>query len=112
MMTKDGLLAAYWSDVGYVKLMSNFHQPDGDIVHRRVSGKADKDERDAPEVGVGYNGNMGGTDLKDWLRGLYTTARIGKKWWKCLFFWVLDVSMINAFILHGWCWRRVNPVKK
>ena len=111
LMTNDGLLAAYWSDVGYVKLMSNYHQPDGGIVYRRVAGKADKDERDAPAVGVGYNDNMGGTDLKDWLRGLYTTARIGKKWWKCLFFWVLDVTVINAFILHGWCWKRANPGK-
>ena len=61
-MTGDGLLAAYWSDVGYVKLMSNFHEPDGGLVYRRVSGKADKDERDAPGVGVSYNIFMGGTD--------------------------------------------------
>ena len=112
LMTKDGLLAAYWSDVGFVKLMSNFHEPDGGIVYRRVSGQADKQERDAPTLGVNYNEYMGGTDLMDWLRGLYTTARIGKKWWKCLFFWVVDTSMINAFILHGWCWQHFFPGKK
>ena len=98
MMTADGLLAAYWSDVGFVKLMSNFHKPDEGLVYRRMTGQADRVARTAPEVGVGYNGGMGGTDLNDWMRGLYTAARIGKKWWKCLFFWVMDASMINAFV--------------
>lgn len=112
LMTSDGLLAAYWSDVGFVKLMSNFHEPDGGFVFRRISGQADKAQRDAPEVGVHYNYFMGGTDLVDWMRGVYTTARMGKKWWKSLNFWVDDASMINAFILHRWCSKKIHPHKK
>ena len=61
----ERLLAAYWGDVDFVKLMSNFHESDGGLVYRRVSGKTDKDERDAPEVGVKYNDCMGDTDLSD-----------------------------------------------
>ena len=112
LMTDDGLLAAYWSDVGFVKLMSNFHNPISGLVYRRVTGQADKTARDAPVVGVNYNDLMGGTDLNDWMRGLYTTARIGKKWWKCLFFWCLDASMINAFLLHKRCFKHLHPRKK
>ena len=112
LMTDDGLLAAYWSDVGFVKLMSNFHEPDPGFVFRRIAGQADKTQRDAPEVGENYNYYMGGTDLVDWMRGMYTTARIGKKWWKCLFFWVCDTSMINAFNLHKWCAAKIHPRRR
>ena len=111
-MTDDGLLSAYWSDVGFVKLMSNFHKPTAGLVYRRISGQADRTPRAAPGVGVGYNEGMGGTDLNDWLRGLYTTARISRKWWKCLFFWVMDATMINAYVLHQWCHSRLHANKQ
>ena len=63
-MSREGFLAAFWADVGYVKLMSNFHSPEQGQVLRRVSGQADKEERGAPTVGVEYNNFMGGTDLR------------------------------------------------
>ena len=68
LMSQEGFLAAFWADVGFVKLMSNFHTPECGQVLRRVTGKADKEERGAPTVGVDYNHFMGGTDLKDFVR--------------------------------------------
>ena len=85
LMTDPGILAAFWSDVGMVKLMSNFHSPTSGYVLRKVSGQADRVVRCAPTVGVGYNKGMGGTDLFDFMRGLYTTLRTSKKWWKTLY---------------------------
>ena len=115
LMSEEGFLAAFWADVGYVKLMSNFHSPEQGQVLRRVSGQADKEKRGAPTVGVEYNHFMGGTDLQDFIRGLYTTHRRGKKWWRCLYYWVLDSSMYNAFVLYKWCWhfikKKVCPMK-
>ena len=108
LMTSEGFLAAYWADVGYVKLMSNFHSPESGQVMRRVTGQADKEARGAPTLGVEYNNFMGGTDLKDFIRGMYTTHRRGKKWWRCLFYWVLDTSMYNAFVLYRWCWKHIK----
>ena len=108
LMSKEGFLAAFWADVGYVKLMSNFHSPEQGQVLRRVSGQADKQERGAPTVGVEYNSFMGGTDLVDFIRGLYTTHRRGKKWWRCLYYWLLDSAMYNAFVLYRWCWAFKN----
>ena len=78
LMSKEGFLAAFWADVGYVKLMSNFHDPEAGQVLRRVSGQADKDQRSTPTVGVEYNHFMGDTDLQDFIRGLYITHRRGK----------------------------------
>ena len=108
-MSPEGILAAYWADVGFVKLMSNWYGPEAGQVLRRVEGQADKVERESPLVGEHYNGLMGGTDLNDFLRSIYTTARISKKWWKCLFFWCMDASMINAFVLHKYCWKLKRP---
>ena len=45
LMTSEGFLAAYWADVGYVKLMSNFHSPESGQVMRRMTGQADKEAR-------------------------------------------------------------------
>ena len=111
-MTSDGLFAAYWADVGFVKMMSNFHQPDEGLVYRRVSGMADRVERSAPLVGVEYNDKMGGTDLMDFMRGIYTTSRKSKKWWKCLYYWTLDTMMYNAFVLHKLCWSLLKPGRR
>ena len=112
LMADPGLLAAYWCDVGYVKLMSNFHTPAQGQVLRRVKGQADRQERGAPMVGEEYNDKMGGTDKKDFMRGLYTVFRRSKKWWKSLYYWVLDAAMYNAFVLHRWCFNFFNPRKK
>ena len=59
LMSEEGFLAAFWADVGYVKLMSNFHSPEQGQVLRRVSGQADKQKRGALTVGVEYNHFMG-----------------------------------------------------
>ena len=42
MSDEEGFLAAFWADVGFVKLMSNFHTPESGQVLRRVTGQADK----------------------------------------------------------------------
>ena len=41
-MAESGLITAYWWDVGYVKLMSNFHTPKQGMVLRKVRGQADR----------------------------------------------------------------------
>ena len=109
LMAAPGLLAAYWCDVGYVKLMSNFHTPKQGMVLRKVKGQADREERGAPLVGQEYNDFMGGTDKKDFMRGLFTVCRRSKKWWKSLWYWVLDASMYNVFVLHKWCLKALHP---
>jgi len=103
-MCEPGLLAAFWSDVGFVKLMSNHHTPTSGHVLRKVAGQSDREERGAPTVAVEYNDKMGGVDLKDFMRGLFTTQRRSKKWWKTLWYWCLDSSMYNGFCLYKWCY--------
>ena len=114
-MAEPGLLAAFWSDVGLCKLMSNFHLPEEGYVLRRVSGQADKERRTAPTAFVEYNDKMGGVDLKDFMRGVFTTQRRSKKWWKTLWYWCMDASMYNAFCLWKWCYeefhKKASPLR-
>ena len=44
---------------------------------------------------------MGGVDLNDQLRSYYPSGRSGKKWWRFIFWYLLDVSICNAFIVEG-----------
>lgn len=44
-----------------------------------------------------YNDSMGGTDLMDQNVARYRIAIRSKKWWWCIFSWMLDISMNNAW---------------
>ncbi|KAJ8913987.1 hypothetical protein NQ315_008979 [Exocentrus adspersus] len=53
-----------------------------------------------PNVIGTYNSHMGGTDLMDENISRYRIGVRGKKWWWCLFTWMLDACMQNAWQLH------------
>ena len=44
---------------------------------------------------------MGGVDKHDMLRQLYGTDRKNVKWWHRLFFGLLDVAIVNSFIVFS-----------
>ena len=43
---------------------------------------------------------MGSVDLNDQLRGYYAIGTKSRKWWRYLFWFCVDVSIVNAFILE------------
>ena len=51
-------------------------------------------------VGGDYNGHMGGVDKTDQLRGYQTTQRKSAKWWHTLFYWCLDITLVNAYVCY------------
>ncbi|KAJ3661550.1 hypothetical protein Zmor_005941 [Zophobas morio] len=46
---------------------------------------------------------MGGVDLMDENIGRYRVGMRGKKWWWCIFTWLLDVCIQNAWQIHKKC---------
>ena len=46
-----------------------------------------------------YNKHMGGVDHLDQMRAYYGVGSAGRKWWKYLFWGILNVGIINAYIL-------------
>ena len=43
---------------------------------------------------------MGGVDKHDWLAGKYSVAIRGEKWYWPLFIRILDMAMVNAWIIY------------
>ena len=48
-----------------------------------------------------YNAFMGGVDLADFKRKTYSCSRRAGKWWHRLFYFILDVCIVNAHILQS-----------
>lgn len=48
-----------------------------------------------------YNDNMLGVDKMDQLASYYPFLRKSVKWWRKVFFWLLEVSVVNSYILYG-----------
>lgn len=54
----------------------------------------------APNIVKKYNHNMGGVDLADMLISLYRTPLKSRRWYLALFGQLLDMSVVNAWLLY------------
>src|SRR2546429_7439350 len=80
--------------------MSTCCEPEGDdtVTHRRNSG-APKQLSCPPVVKI-YSKYMGGVDRSDRMVRTYSVSRKSKKWWYRLFYYLLDTSLANSYILY------------
>ena len=46
-----------------------------------------------------YNYYIGGVDIADQLQSKFSTQQHGIKPWRALFYWLLDTTIINAFLI-------------
>lgn len=97
-----------WKDTKAVILLSSFC---GELPKTAVR-RFDKTEKkkihtDCPKIVKEYNRHMGGVDLTDSLIGRYKIKLRSKKWYMRIFYHLLDLTMVNAWILY----RKVNKVK-
>ncbi|XP_063603058.1 piggyBac transposable element-derived protein 4-like [Penaeus indicus] len=57
-------------------------------------------ERSKPEVVACYNNGMKGVDLSDQLAQSYPATKKTIKWYKKVFFYMLDMTTVNALAVH------------
>ena len=57
------------------------------------------DAQGKPQSIVDYTLHMGGVDLKDQLCSYYRTGRASHKWWRYIFWFLLNINITNAWIL-------------
>ncbi|XP_045103522.1 piggyBac transposable element-derived protein 3-like isoform X4 [Portunus trituberculatus] len=97
--TPNGLTVYKWMDKKAVLMASNYHGIEATTVKR-----TEKDRKKAivpcPQVVKDYNDNMGGVDKHDMLRQLYGTNRKSMKWWHRIFWGLLDMCIVNAYVVY------------
>lgn len=97
----NGIIFVRWVDNGVVTAASTCFgvHPMGNV--RRYSQMEKKIVQVLrPSVIAKYNSAMGGTDLKDENLSRYRISMRGKNWWWCLFTWILDACVQNAWQIH------------
>ncbi|PNF34414.1 hypothetical protein B7P43_G13948 [Cryptotermes secundus] len=95
---KGNLSVVRWKDKRDVYVLTNMHPPPLDGNFRDESGRAIK-----PHVIEDYNAHMGFVDKSDRMVNSYGIARRTWKWTKKLFFHLLDMTVLNAYLLHKSC---------
>ncbi|KRX12993.1 PiggyBac transposable element-derived protein 4 [Trichinella nelsoni] len=72
-------------------------------------------QREKPEIVLFYNKTKSGVDHADQLAQCYNTARKSRRWPLAIFFHLLNVSVINASVIHqhntGESGKRKNFIK-
>ena len=85
---KGNLVATVWYDKRQVATLST------------NCNSSTPEDGGKPAVIQTYNKWMGGVDLCDQNRSYYPTGRDSKKWWRYLFWYLIDLCILNAFILY------------
>jgi hypothetical protein len=101
------MLALAWKDKRTVSVLSTSHnaQTQPYAPRRRESEPISK-----PNVNCDYTAKMGGVDIADRYTLTYSFGWKSKKWWRKLFFWLLDVSVVNSFILYNM--QQQKPIRQ
>ncbi len=94
------LVAHAWLDNKQVLCMSTNTQPDahGTVLRRKRDGT--RVSVPCPDSIVQYNKYMGGVDRGDQLRGYYRCQIKTRKFYKYIFFFLVDVAITNSFVLY------------
>ena len=97
----DGVLALKWMDKRPVCMLSTIHG-DEMVTKRRRTRLAEGGVEDInkPLVVAEYNTYMGGVDKADQLLSYYPFSHRTVKWWKRAFFHLLDVALVNSYIMY------------
>ncbi|CAM1326248.1 Uncharacterised protein at_DN0157 [Pycnogonum litorale] len=101
-MRDDDILFLQWKDNKVVSFGSTIHAGgDQETTLRTVkeNGVYSRKRISIPRVTKDYNQFMGGVDLSDQLIGSYNLLLKTHKWWKIIFLHVIDIAVVNAFIL-------------
>lgn len=90
-----------WKDNKMVTLLSTYvGSTPVSSVTRYDKAKKEKVEISCPKIVQEYNKHMGGVDLMDSFLGRFHIAVRSKKWYLRIFFHLLDLTVINAWIIY------------
>ena len=95
------LTFVHWKDKRDMFCLSTFHSTQMEpIVTRRPEYDVHR-----PVLITDYNTHMGGVDHMDQMLTYYSAGRKTIKWYKRLFWRIVDMAIVNSFILYNLCHR-------
>jgi len=116
---EDNVQCARWQDNAGVFMMTTIHDVNDCVVANRkrpkkkgnpaaceVSGTTVRKLLTIPLMINDFNYHMGGVDIADQLRSYYYTQLPSSRSWLPLFYWLLDTTIVNSYILF----RMYNPL--
>ena len=100
-LTENGLLLMKWTDKRTVTMISTIHD-DSMVSAPRWSRFADhgREVVQKRQCVVEYNHNIGGVDLSDQMVTYYSFNHRTVKWWRRVFFHLIDTTIIIAYTLY------------
>jgi len=96
--TRADLTAILWRDKRDVCMLTNIHSAPAEGNFCNEGRKAIK-----PQIVMDYNHHMVYVDKGDRMANSYSISRHTFKWTKKLFFHLLDLAILNSYILHSSC---------
>ena len=105
----SGIIIVKWVDNSVVQLTSNFIgiEPMSEITRWCKKEKVRK-QIPCPQIVKQYNKSMGGVDLADMLLALYRIPCKTKRWYKKVFWHLVDIAKVNAWILYCRHFKQYN----
>ena len=109
-LRQGNIMLCNWMDKRLVSMISTCYKGSEVVeVHRR-------DNREEPIrkplVIEKYNQFMGGVDKCDQLNQYYSFVRRSVKWYKKVFFWLLEICVVNSYLLYKLSRNPPMPRKK
>ena len=112
--SNSAIIIIKWLDNSVVQLTSNYVgiNPLGTI-ERWVKKDGERKEIPCPQIVKAYNKSMGGVDLADMLIALYRIEVKTKRWYIKVFWHLVDIAKLNAWILYKSHYKQYGyPLKK
>ena len=95
---KEKKLYVIWKDTKNVCFLSNFHSPQAMGVVNRMGADKTRSQVNVPKIIEDYQKHMKGVDLCDQNVSYYLPAHKTVKWWRRLFFYLTQVSIVNSYV--------------
>lgn len=89
-LSANGILYVRWRDKREVNMLTTFHNDEF----------INSGEKSIPKCVNEYNKNMGSVDKTDMLLSSVECVRKTVKWYKKLFFHILDLSILNSYFIY------------
>lgn len=97
---KGDILVVSWKDKRLVTVLSTFSKGSNTCRTEILSKWPNQPPILKPDVVINYTKHMGAVDRSDHFISSYQFMRRTRKWYRKMFFWLFEVSIVNSYILY------------